>query len=455
MKTYYQLCVLAVLVLRIHSAPVTPSPLKDDEDFAKDYLKKMYNMQDGSQKDAASKVNEMSIKVSEMQQFFGLNVTGTLTAETLEMMKKSRCGVPDVFAKEDKASKAKWPRTTLTYRIVNYTPDMSVAEVDSTMAKALQLWANVTPLKFTRLYKGVADIMISFAVREHGDKNPFDGPKGVLAHAYFPTTGLGGDAHFDDDETFTFKSSLGSNLFNVAAHEFGHSLGLVHSKVKGALMYPTYSYSYPDTYVLPGDDFKRIQALYGKNSATLHPCEPSLIMDAVSTLRGGRVFFKNGLIWFTHPQLSETEQYEIKSVWTGIPDKIDAVFEDTKADLAYIFKDQKVWVVRVTEIQNSMSFTNFGLPSSLKQINAALYDENTKQALFFVGKSYYSYDMSNMVMDAGFPKSVSSKFKDMTNSVTAAFQESGYIYLYAGTTVYQYSNGKLLKKLTSQDFFKC
>ncbi|TSM28230.1 Collagenase 3 [Bagarius yarrelli] len=263
MKTYYQLCVLAVLVLRIHSAPVTPSPLKDDEDFAKDYLKEMYNMQSGNKKDAASKVNEMSMKLQEMQRFFGLNVTGTLTAETLEMMKKPRCGVSDVSANNAKASKAKWPRTTLTYRIVNYTPDMSVAEVDSTMAKALQLWANVTPLKFTRLYKGVADIMISFAVREHGDGNPFDGRGRVLAHAFFPAAGLGGDAHFDDDEFFTFKSSLGYNLFIVAAHEFGHSLGLEHSNVRGALMFPTYSFSNPDTYVLPRDDVTRIQALYG------------------------------------------------------------------------------------------------------------------------------------------------------------------------------------------------
>ncbi len=48
------------------------------------------------------------------------------------------------------------------YRIVNYTPDMSVAEVDESIEKALQVWAKVTPLKFTRIYSGTADIMISF-----------------------------------------------------------------------------------------------------------------------------------------------------------------------------------------------------------------------------------------------------------------------------------------------------
>ncbi|KAL7846461.1 hypothetical protein SRHO_G00214410 [Serrasalmus rhombeus] len=359
MKAFYQLCILIGLVIKTHSGPIPANIGKEEDDLANNYLKKLYNMKEEHTRSARStdhSVSEMSEKLKEMQGFFGLKVTGTLDAETLEVMKKPRCGVPDVAGYNDATGSYKWTKKQLTYRIENYTSDMTQEEVDSSIGRALKVWADITPLRFSRIYSGVADIMISFPVRDHGDGSPFEGEGGFLAHAFVPSPAIGGDAHFDDDETFTFSSSKGYNLFLVAAHEFGHSLGLDHSSDPGALMYPMYSFRDVENFLLPQDDVSGIQALYGPNPdkperpvpkppVTPNACDDTLVLDAVTMLRGEIMFFKNAFFWRKQPQSYESEQHLIKSFWPEAPDNIDAAYESPSDDLVYLFKGQKVWAL--------------------------------------------------------------------------------------------------------------
>ncbi|XP_074837825.1 matrilysin isoform X2 [Carettochelys insculpta] len=202
-------------------------------------------------------------KIKEMQKFFHLTITGKLNSETEEMMNRPRCGVPDMLDYSTFPGSPRWRKNLLTYRIVNYTPDLPRDMVEKAIEKAFKVWSDVTPLKFQKVERGEADILIRFAYGEHGDSSPFDGRGGILAHAFAPGPRIGGDAHFDEDEKWS-QNHIGTNLFLVAAHEFGHSLGLGHSDVQGALMYPIYHYWDPNTFRLPDDDRRGIQKLYGR-----------------------------------------------------------------------------------------------------------------------------------------------------------------------------------------------
>ncbi|XP_071756917.1 collagenase 3-like [Centroberyx gerrardi] len=468
----FNLCILLSLAVTVYCVPISQVTVQD-ELFAESYLKNFFNLTQETGPVARQGISQVSKKLSEMQRFFGLQITGMLDAETVRMMKKPRCGVPDgkIAHFSTFGNNPKWEKHSLTYRIENYTPDMSMSEVDDSIERALQVWAKVTPLRFTRIYRGTADIMISFVRQSHGDYNPFDGPGGILAHAFAPSPGIGGDAHFDDDETFTFRSNTGSVLFLVAAHEFGHSLGLGHSEDPGALMYHLYSFRNPDTFVLPQDDVNGIQSLYGPNPdedpyvpgptppTTPDACDPNMVLDAVTTLRGEMLFFKDSFFWRSYPQSTTPQLSRIRSFWPSAPANIDAAYESRQSDTVLLFKGRKVWAFSGSDVVRGYPkpLTSIGLPRSVKKVDAALYNEETHKTLFFVGKHYYSYDEAKGTMDQGFPKLVEQTFSGLTSKVTAAFQYRGFTYIYSGPYMFRYSlrSGRLDHMLNNNYFLPC
>jgi len=72
------------------------------------------------------------------------------------------------------------------------------------------MWSQVSSLTFSETNR-LSDIEIRFVAGSHGDNVPFDGPGKTLAHAFFPNKGsdIGGDAHFDEDETWSDGSNSG------------------------------------------------------------------------------------------------------------------------------------------------------------------------------------------------------------------------------------------------------
>ncbi|KAL1020821.1 hypothetical protein UPYG_G00005160 [Umbra pygmaea] len=173
-----------------------------DMELAESYLKR-FGYMNVQQRSGFQTMVSTPKALTRLQRQLGLEETGRLDKATITAMKAPRCGVPDVSSYRTFAGDRKWDHTDITYRVLNYSPDMEESLIDDAFARAFKVWSDVTPLTFTRLYDGIADIMVSFGKGEHGDGSPFDGKDGLLAHAFGPGDGIQGDAHFDDDENWT------------------------------------------------------------------------------------------------------------------------------------------------------------------------------------------------------------------------------------------------------------
>lgn len=197
-----------------------------------------------------------------LQQYAGVAVTGRLDDDTLRVLEMPRCGLPD--SADFVLDGRKWDHLNITYRFIELSPDLPADTQRQGIRQALGLWEAVCPLRFTEVAGGHTDIVIRFLSGDHGDGNGFDGAGGVLAHAFFPPPNSGelaGDAHFDEDESWSVDMpASGTDLVTVAAHELGHSLGLAHSQVNGALMFPFFG---GPNRTLRDDDIAGIRQLYG------------------------------------------------------------------------------------------------------------------------------------------------------------------------------------------------
>lgn len=77
-------------------------------------------------------------------------------------------------------------------------------------------------LKFFALFFGInLRVFLEFSSGHHGDGYDFDGPGSVLAHAFYPGPGRGGDAHFDDEEKWDLSTHGGEGNYFSTFYFFG------------------------------------------------------------------------------------------------------------------------------------------------------------------------------------------------------------------------------------------
>jgi hypothetical protein len=199
--------------------------------------------------------------IAAAQEAYGLPVTGDLDEMTVRVIGRTpRCGMPDT--PQHVIGKPHWGLETVTWHLTHYPTGVGLtnAIVDQAIGQAFANWSAVCGLSF-RQVKTVNEANIVMGVGR-GRRADFDGPSGTLAWMQLPNRddyrgqvqGL-----FDADENWVI-SGRGILLVNVACHEIGHALGLMHSRRGDQLMSPTYSSQVSKPLA---EDAQRAVELYG------------------------------------------------------------------------------------------------------------------------------------------------------------------------------------------------
>ncbi|KAM3243778.1 hypothetical protein ACQJBY_055609 [Aegilops geniculata] len=261
---------------------------------------------------------DLEAAIATYQRNFGLNATGFLDPSTVSQMVAPRCGVADVIngtstmdrrnASSSSSGHGRhlytyfpggpmWPpfRRELRYAITaTAATSIDRATLSAVFARAFARWSDATTLRFAETASEAdADITIGFYAGSHGDGEAFDGPLGTLAHAFSPTDGRfhldAAEAWVADGQGGASSSSPGAvDLESVAVHEIGHLLGLGHSSVQGAIMYPTIRTGTRKV-DLEADDVQGIQSMYGTNPdfKGVAPTSPSTSSREMDSSAGG------------------------------------------------------------------------------------------------------------------------------------------------------------------------
>ncbi|GAB5577014.1 neutrophil collagenase [Prionailurus iriomotensis] len=364
---------------------IAPAETRErDATMIQKYLQKYYNLKTGTNKSGGQRNSGLVVeKLKEMQKFFGLKVTGRPDAETLHVMQQGWCGVPDVAPYVLTEGNPRWEHTDLTYRIENYTPDLPRAEVDHAIEKAFQLWSDVSPLNFTKVSEGQADIMLSFG-EHHGDKSHFGRIRSLLPHVFPPGRGMGGGVHFDEEKTWT--------------DDFRR-----HIYYGDALLSPK--------------DIDAIQAIYGPSTNPIQPKEPPIPRACDS-----KFFLCTGVFY-------ETVDPDVIS---DLGNRVDAAYEVARRDEVFFFKGGKYWAIKGHRALYGYPrdiYSSFGFPQRLKKIDAAVHEEETGMTYFFAASELWrqrqadEYDENTQSVDAGFPKETTQDFPGIGKKVDAVFQD--------------------------------
>jgi hypothetical protein len=129
------------------------------------------------------------------------------------------------------------------------------------------------------------------------------GSGGVLAYTETPISNGWRIRYY---ESWTWADGPGSSipgsqidLQGVACHEYGHALGLGHSTVNGAVMYPSISGTGVVTRSIENDDIAGIKAIYGTAAGSKPHIGGFTVTGNTLTVTGSGFDSSGNQVWFT------------------------------------------------------------------------------------------------------------------------------------------------------------
>jgi len=478
-------------------------------DLAEKYLKSYGYMKKINSNDKFASLQSLDKAISKFQGFAGLEMTGQLDKQTVEMMQRPRCGVKDFIDDDEDVDTprikvkstlsrkkryvlqgSRWRVRSLTYRITKYPKrsGLSRSAVDKVIRKAFDVWERPTGLTFTEDNgRGKVHIEIRFETKAHGDDDPFDGLGGTLAHAFFPV--YGGDVHFDDEEDWTVNTPRGTSLLMTASHELGHSLGLSHSDKRSALMAPFYR-GYEENISLDSDDIQGIQTLYGKGEdqndvgigvrTAAEPSPPTFTtprtttspprkdpsldnkelcrgnLDTIVTIDRETYAFHGDKYWrLTDTAVEADYPRNIARDWDGLPSDLDAAFTWTNGK-TYFFKDDQYWrFSKVGDLDRGYpkDFSK-GFDGVPDNVDAAMVWAVNKKIYFFKGNEYWKFDPEKKPpVDSSYPRPISN-WDGIPGGLDAALQyKNGKTYFFKNGKYYRFDDEKFELDQTANPSF--
>jgi hypothetical protein len=173
---------------------------------------------------------------------------------------------------------AKWNSSSVLFYVNSQNLDVAASSAVSALQFGASTWTNQTAAAFSFAYAGATS---GTTVTNNGRNEVFfrnSSNGSAIATTYTYSSGgriLDTDIVFWDGayQFFTGESGCSGGFYieDVAAHEFGHALGLGHSDVSGATMGPSIRYCAVDARWLADDDRLGVEALYPSAASNTAP----------------------------------------------------------------------------------------------------------------------------------------------------------------------------------------